>query len=137
MGIVDRVTRRMRRADRSGKTVTLRFRFDDFTRATRSSSFPQATSSTGSIQEVALALLHIASPMIEERGLTLLGLSVGNLVDDAEVGGSQLALPFEAAESDTIDGALDAVRERFGAASLTRAATLGSNPDIGVPKLPD
>lgn len=137
MGIVDRVTRRMRRADRSGRTVTLRFRFDDFTRATRSSTFPQATSSTGSIQDVALALLNVAWPMIDERGLTLLGLSVGNLVDDAVAGGSQLALPFEAAESDSIDGALDAVRERFGAASLTRATTLGSNPDIGVPKLPD
>ncbi|MGB3737650.1 MAG: DNA polymerase IV [Ilumatobacter sp.] len=137
MGIVDRVTRRMRRADRSGRTVTLRFRFDDFMRATRSSSFPQATSSTGSIQEVALALLHVAWPMIQERGLTLLGLSVGNLVDDGTAGGAQLALPFEAAASDSIDGALDAVRERFGAASLTRAATVGSNPDIGVPKLPD
>jgi DNA polymerase-4 len=137
MGIVDRVTRRMRRAGRSGKTVTLRFRFDDFTRATRSSSFPQATSATGSIQEVALALLHVAWPMIEERGLTLLGLSVGNLVDDAVAGGSQLALPFEAADADTIDCALDAVRERFGATSLTRATTLGSHPDVGVPRLPD
>jgi len=137
MGIVDRVTRRMRKAGRSGRTVTLRFRFDDFTRATRASSFPQATASTGAIQEVALALLTIAWPMIEEEGLTLLGLSVGNLVDDASVGGSQLSLPFEAAESDTVDGALDAVRERFGAASLTRATTLGSDPDIGVPKLAD
>ena len=137
MSTVDRVTRRMRRANRSGRTVTLRFRFDDFTRATRSSSLPQATSSTGSIQEVALALLNVAWPLIDDRGLTLLGLSVGNLVNDDVAGGSQLALPFEAAESDTIDGALDAVRERFGASSLTRATTLGSNPDIGVPKLPD
>ncbi len=137
MGIVDRVTRRMRKARRSGRTVTLRFRFDDFSRATRASSFPQATSSTGAIQEVALALLQAAWPMIDEQGLTLLGLSVGNLVDDDAAGGAQLALPFEAAESDTVDGAFDAVRERFGAASLTRAATLGRNPDIGVPKLPD
>ena len=137
VGIVDRVTRRMRRANRSGRTVTLRFRFDDYTRATRASSFAQATSTTGPIQAVARALLDAAWPMIEERGLTLLGLSVGNLVDDATAGGAQLALPFEAAESDSIDGALDAVRERFGASSLTRAISLGSDPDIGVPKLPD
>ena len=137
MGIVDRVTRRMRKAGRSGRTVTLRFRFDDFTRATRSSSFAQATSSTGEIQAVALALLSVAWPMIDDRGLTLLGLSVGNLVDDATAGGSQLALPFEAATSETVDGAFDAIRERFGAASLTRAATVGSDPDVGVPKLPD
>ena len=137
MAIVDRVTRRMRQAGRSGRTVTLRFRFDDFTRATRSSSLPQPTASTGSIQSVARALLEASWPTIEERGLTLLGLSVGNLVDDASAGGSQLSLPFEAAESDTIDDALDAVRERFGASSLTRATTLGSDADFGVPKLPD
>lgn len=137
MRIVDRVTRRMRRAGRSGRTVTLRFRFDDFSRATRASTFPQPTASTGVIQEVALALLCAAAPMIEERGLTLLGLSVGSLVDDESAGGAQLVLPFEAAAADSIDGTLDAVRERFGAASLTRAATLGSDPDIGVPKLPD
>ncbi len=137
MGIVDRVTRRMRRARRSGRTVTLRFRFDDFSRATRASSFPQPTSATGSIQDVAVALLHASAPMIEAEGLTLLGLSVGNLVDDRQAGGSQLALPFESAASDSIDGTLDAVRERFGAASLTRAATIGSDADVGVPKLPD
>ena len=44
--LVDRVTGRMRKAGRVGRTVTLRFRFDDFTRATRSHSVPDATSST-------------------------------------------------------------------------------------------
>ena len=38
--LVDRITRRMRRAERVGRTVTLRVRFDDFTRATRSHSLP-------------------------------------------------------------------------------------------------
>lgn len=137
MSIADRVTRRLRRAERSGRTVTIRLRFDDFSRATRASSFPFPTSSTGAIQEVALALLREAWPMIEEQGITLLGLSVGNLVDERRAGGTQLALPFRSAASETIDEAFDAVRERFGAASLTRAATVGSDPDVGVPKLPD
>ncbi len=137
MAITDRVTRRMRRARRSGRTVTLRLRFDDFSRATRSSSLPQATSATGSIQEVAAALLTAAWPMIEQRGLTLLGMAVSNLVDDDQAGGAQLALAFDASTSDTIDTTIDAVRERFGAASMTRAATIGRNPDVGVPKLAD
>jgi len=38
--LVDRVTRRMRDADRAGRTITLRLRFDDFTRATRSPDGP-------------------------------------------------------------------------------------------------
>ncbi|MFK8023578.1 MAG: DNA polymerase IV [Ilumatobacter sp.] len=136
-GIVDRVTRRMRRAERSGRTVTLRFRFDDFTRITRASSLPQPTSATGSVGAVARALLDAAWPLIDERGLTMLGLSVGNLVDDRRAGGTQLALPLDAGLAEPVDGALDAVRERFGAASLTRATNLGSDPDLGVPKLPD
>ena len=36
LGLVDRVTRRMRAAGRVGRTVVLRLRFDDFSRATRS-----------------------------------------------------------------------------------------------------
>src|SRR5712691_6361328 len=35
VGLVDRVTRRMRAAGRVGRTVVLRLRFDDFSRATR------------------------------------------------------------------------------------------------------
>ncbi len=136
--IVDRVTRRMRRAGRHGRTVTLRFRFGDFTRATRSSSLPQATSATAPLLATARAVLDASWPMIDERGgLTLIGLSVGNLVDERNGGGVQMALPFERSDSEVLDTALDAVRDRFGAASLTRAATVGSDADAGVPLLPD
>lgn len=135
--IVDRVTRRMRNADRIGRTVTLRFRFDDFTRATRASSLPQATSATAPLLATARALLVAAWPMIDHKGLTLLGLSVGNLANIDDAGGVQMALAFDRVESESLDTALDAVRDRFGSASLTRAATIGSDPDFGVPLLPD
>jgi DNA polymerase-4 len=135
--IVDRVTRRMRTADRIGRTVTLRFRFDDFSRATRSASLPQATSATAPLLATARALLFAAWPMIDQKGLTLLGLSVGNLANVADAGGVQMALAFDRVESESLDTALDAVRDRFGSASLTRAATIGSDPDFGVPLLPD
>lgn len=136
--IVDRVTRRMRTSQRGGKTITLRFRFDDFTRATRSFSLPQPTSATAPILATARAMLAAAWPLIDERGgLTLIGLSVGNLVDQRDGDGVQMMLPFERSESEVLDAALDAVRERFGGKSLTRAATVGSDPDVGVPMLPD
>jgi DNA polymerase-4 len=73
----------------------------------------------------------------DRRGLTLIGLSIGNLVDVGRGSGEQLALPFQRADSAVLDAALDAVRDRFGAASLTRAATVGSDADAGVPMLPD
>ena len=46
VGLVDRVTRRMRDADRTGRTVMLRLRFDDFSRVTRSRTLLRATAQT-------------------------------------------------------------------------------------------
>lgn len=132
--IVDRITRRMRTADRVGRTVTVRFRFDDFGRATRSHTLPDATSATAPIHTTAMVLLDTAWPIVEERGITLLGVSVGNL-DNADA--VQMTLPFERAASERLDEAVDAVRDRFGSASMTRASTIGSDAGYTVPMLPD
>lgn len=132
--LVDRVTSRMRRASRVGRTVTLRFRFGDFTRATRSHSMRSSTSASALVGDIASALLDAAWPLIEERGVTLLGLSVGNLEDDEAV---QLALPFDRASAAELDVAVDAVRDRFGGAALTRADRLGSDAGFTMPMLPD
>jgi DNA polymerase-4 len=135
VGLVDRVMRRMRKADRVGRTVTLRFRFDDFTRATRSHTLTRATAETRPVLATATELLEVALPAIWKRGgLTLLGLSVGNLDDDAAV---QLALPFDRCTGGALDVAMDDVRERFGSLAVTRAGQLGRTPAISVPLLPD
>jgi DNA polymerase-4 len=132
--LVDRITRRMRSAERVGRTVTLRFRFDDFGRATRSHSLPTPTAATAVVQDVAMTLLDIAWPLLEERGLTLIGASVGNLENEDAV---QLALPFDRNDAEEIDAAIDAIRDRFGGASLTRADRIGSDVGFSVPLLPD
>src|SRR4029453_8073363 len=79
MALVERVTRRMRDAGRTGRTVVLRLRFDDFSRATRSHTLPYATANTGAILTTARSLLTVAAPLIERQGLTLVGVSVANL----------------------------------------------------------
>ena len=84
LGIVDRVTRRMRNAGRVGRTVTVRMRFDDYTRATRARSLPHPTAATEPIRDIALSVLRGSGEMIERRGLTFIGLSVGNLADVAD-----------------------------------------------------
>jgi DNA polymerase IV len=132
--LVDRVTRRMRAAHRAGRTVTLRLRFGDFTRATRSRSLLKATMQTRAILDTAHALLVAARPLIEERGITLVGVAVGNLDSDGAV---QLELPFDDPHDDGLDSALDAVRDRFGSSSVTRAASLGRELNPSVPILPD
>jgi len=134
MGLVDRVTRRMRNAHRVGRTVVLRLRFDDFTRVTRSRTLLHATASTESILATARALLAEAAPTIEQRGLTLVGLSVSNLADDHAV---QLPLPFARRPRSALDSTLDGVRERFGTSAVTRATLLHRDTGISVPLLPD
>ncbi|MGI8936914.1 MAG: hypothetical protein ACR2JF_01630 [Iamia sp.] len=85
VALVDRVTVRLRKGRRIGRTVVLRLRFDDYTRATRSRTFPQATAHTSTILAALRALLAGAAPLVEERGLTLLGVAVSNLADDRPV----------------------------------------------------
>ncbi len=136
LGIVDRVTRRMRTAGRVGRTVTVRMRYDDFTRATRARSLPHATASTEPIRDVALAVLREAADTIDRCGLTLIGLSVGNLHSVAD-GAEQLLLPFGRKDPTGLDAAIDELRERFGHRALTRASLLGRRPGFEVPKLPD
>ena len=133
LALVDRVTRRMRIAQRVGRTVVLRLRFGDYTRATRSHTLPRATASTETILTAARALLAAATPTIEARGLTLIGVSVANLGDARSV---QLALPLDGIDREALDEAVDVVRERFGSASITRAVLLGRR-DLTMPMLPD
>ena len=73
LGLVDRVCRRMRTGHRTARTVVLRLRFEDYTKATRSRSMPQATSSGADIATTALLLLDAAGPLIRSRGITLVG----------------------------------------------------------------
>jgi DNA polymerase-4 len=124
----------MRAAGRVGRTVVLRLRFDDFTRATRSHSLPDATAHTPTILTTVRGLLATALPLIEQRGITLVGISVANLDNDCAV---QLVLPFDRRASGALDAALDGVRERFGSAAVTRAVLLGRDDGPSMPMLPD
>ena len=92
VNLIDRITRRMRKAGRTGRTVVLRLRFDDFGRATRSHTMVRATASTDVILDTAARVVAAAAPLIAERGLTLLGFAVSNIDRD---GAQQLELPFE------------------------------------------
>jgi DNA polymerase-4 len=132
IALVDRVARRMRAAGRVCRTVVLRLRFDDFSRATRSRTLSDATAQTRAILAAARALLTTAAPMIESRGLTLVGVALTNLEDDAA---SQLAFPLD--RQRTLDATLDDLCERYGSAAITRAVLLGRDEGLSVPLLPD
>jgi DNA polymerase-4 len=136
IGIVDRVTRRMRKAERLGRTATIRLRFEDFERITRSHTLAAPTSHTETVLDVCRSLLRDAMPLIEEKGCTLIGVSMGNLCNDPP---SQQVLPFSRHETEALDDALDDLRERFGTKAVTRAVLLGHDSGMSgsVPLLPD
>jgi DNA polymerase-4 len=134
VSLVDRVTRRMRAAGRVGRTVVLRLRFNDFSRATRSHTLPHATAQTETILATARGLLAAATSMIERRGLTLVGLTVTNLEHDRSV---QLMLPLDRRSYDVLDSVVDEVRNRFGTTAITRAVLLGRDTGLSMPMLPD
>jgi DNA polymerase-4 len=135
VNLVDRITRRMRTSDRTGRTVVLRLRFDDFSRVTRSHTLPRATASSDAILSAARILVATAAPLIAERGLTLVGFAVSNI--DRE-GAQQLELSFDAAPDRlAIDSAVDEVRRRFGNASVMRGVLLGRDQGLEMPMLPD
>ncbi|MPY82545.1 MAG: DNA polymerase IV [Actinophytocola sp.] len=133
-GLVERVCRRMRRADWRGRTVVLRLRFADFTRATRSHTLAAPTARTALVLATARQLLRAAMPRIDRDGLTLIGVAVAGLSDEAT---AQLELPFDTAFGVDVDPVVDDVRERFGAEAITRGALLGRSPGIAMPTLPD
>jgi DNA polymerase-4 len=113
--------------------VTLRLRFDDFSRATRAHTLLQATAQTRIVLRVARELLAASVPVIRERGLTMVGIAVSNLADDLPL---QLALPLDPADTELLDAVLDEIRDRFGPTAVTRAVLLGRR-GLEMPLLPD
>jgi DNA polymerase-4 len=134
VALIDRVTRRLRAARRVCRTVVLRLRFDDYSRATRSRTLLEATAETGTILAAARELLVTAMPTIESQGITLIGVALANLEDGSAI---QLALPLDSRRTGALDAALDDVRDRYGSAAITRAVLLGRDEGPSVPLLPD
>ena len=134
IAIVDRLGRRLRAARRVSRTIILRLRFDDLSRSTRSHTLPQATAHTPTILATARDLLAAATPMIETRGITLIGLTLTNLENDGAI---QLALPLDRRWPPDLDAALDELRDRYGSSAITRAVHLGRDEGPSIPLLPD
>jgi DNA polymerase-4 len=135
-GLVDRVARRLRAGERIGQTFTLRLRFDDFSRATRSATLRHSTATTATWLETGRRLLADNWALIEEQGCTLIGVTISGLVDGRS---EQLELPLfpDLVHENGLDAALDRVRDRFGTSSVTRAVLVGRRTGLEMPTLPD
>jgi DNA polymerase-4 len=131
VALVDRVTGRLRKAERVARTVVLRLRFDDFKRATRSRTLGEPTDRTETVLAAARVLLEAAQPLIEQRGITLVGVAMTNVEDR---GAAQLPLDDRTA---LLDSTLDELRERYGTEVITRAVLIDRDETPRLPMLPD
>jgi DNA polymerase IV len=134
VALVDRLARRLRAAGRVCRTIVLRLRFGDFSRATRSHTLSEATADTETILATARGLLAAAMAMIRTQGITLIGVTLGNLEN---AGAIQLSLPLERQPAHALDATLDDIRDRYGSGAITRAVLVGREEDLSVPLLPD
>lgn len=138
--LVDRASGRLRKAGKACRTITVGVRFGDMSRASRSRSLANPTDGTEEILGHSQSLLGALDPEIRDLGLTLIGVSLESLEGADTV---QLALPLDGAqrsdspEDGSLDRALDDLRDRFGADSVTRASLVDLDQNQGSPVLPD
>jgi DNA polymerase IV len=125
--LADRVAARLRASGRSGRTVTVRIRFGDMRSISHAATLQDPVASTLTLREVAEALATEAlAAHPGERVVTLLAISVGNLVDAApvqlEIGGvdhdPRRAGSPVAETRLAVDRSVDAVRRRFGRSAV-------------------
>jgi DNA polymerase IV len=122
--LADAVASRLRLTGQAARTVSLKVRFADFTTITRSRTAPAAIST-------AQAMLEVVEPILRslelDQGVRLLGVSVSNFGELAE------QLTFDDGFDDrqpvapdwiTASTAIDAIRDRFGGASIGPASAV-------------
>jgi DNA polymerase IV len=137
--LADRVAGRLRSAGRAGRTVTVRVRFTGLRSVTRSMTLPVAISATLTLTELATELVQGAlGDHPEEREITLLAVSVANLVLEP---GLQLELPLQFDQGQyrpgtargaarwSTDRSVDAVRARFGPHAVGYATAMFCDVD--------
>ena len=134
VALVERLCGRLRAAGRACRTVVLRLRYSDYTRATRSHTLAGPTAATEPVLAAARELLAAALPQIRERGITLIGVTVTNLDHEGPI---QLPLPLEPRHRRALDAAVDDIRDRYGRSAITPAVLVGRDDDATVPLLPD
>ncbi len=124
----ERVGASLRKQGLSGRTITLKVKFSDFTQVTRSRTLPQSTQGTQCIFATACELLEVLELPQKVR---LIGLGVSNFHDGPEQGLLyQASNANNSQKQDKLDSALDALRHKFGHEAIVRGRLFSGKKDI-------
>jgi DNA polymerase-4 len=118
-----KVAARMRNANVSGRTITLKVRFSDFTTITRSRTLRDTTNVTPQIYSTAADLFTRLG--LQRARIRLVGVRVEHLVDAASAS-RQMVLGERAHGWEDVEKAVDRAVNRFGTAAVRPATLLGS-----------
>lgn len=114
--LTDQVGRRLRKAGRKGRTVTVKIRYSNMRTITRQRTFDQPTSDENAVYLAARTLL-------EQHGgggrIRLVGVSVSLLTPDPDP--PQNMMFRNDVKRETAIRTIDSVRDRFGEDAITRA----------------
>jgi DNA polymerase-4 len=128
--LADRTAGRLRSSGHSGRTVTLKVRFSNFSTITRSRTLGHDTNTTAEIYEVARALYLKLDP--QRPRIRLLGVSVTGLTIGAPLRQLELGVGSDGAGWDEASKAVDDLRRRFGERSVGLGTLLEEpRPDEG------
>ena len=128
--LIDKVAARLRKKDRTARTITIRVRFGDLSSVTRSATMPTPTASTQAIIDVGVRLLAKVVDEYPRHEISLLGVSAAGLgvgeplqlalgVDEATSGGTPKELEYGA-----LDESVDELRRRYGSGVITHGSDL-------------
>ncbi len=132
----ERVGASLRKHGYSGRTITLKVKYADFTQVTRSHSLKKNTNSTRVIFEVGAALLDELAP---KSPIRLIGIGVSNFENKNAPQSGMLTLPglklpeedalmpahMDETKEASLDKALDALRDKFGREAVVRGRLFG------------
>ncbi|MDP9083005.1 MAG: DNA polymerase IV [Pseudomonadota bacterium] len=123
--LADRTASRLRAHELMGGTVNIKIRRADFTTYTRQRAMGAPTHDTAAVAATARSLLDewlLAQPNAAVR---LLGVGISGLQTLRQADLFTTSMP---AKNSQLDSAIDGIRERFGAAMVTRASLVARRP---------
>lgn len=119
LGLSERTVARMRAAGLTGRTVTLKVRFSDFTTITRAKTLREPTDSGRAVHTAAVALFDALG--LQRARIRLVGVRMTGLVDVAEAPIQGVIGEPEHGWRDA-DKAVDRARSRFGSGAVRPAS---------------
>ncbi len=127
MAQAERVGASLRKQGFSGRTITLKVKFADFSQITRSRTLSQSTQGTQTIFATACELLENLTLTQKVR---LIGVGVSGFHAGSEQGLLFQTSPQESSKKhDKLDSALDSLRQKFGQKAIVRGRLFSSKTD--------